>query len=71
MFTNISLQLLIEVEDDGGLIGDHRVSITIDRNLNTPVMTSATLNTTILENVAIGTALSPPVSGSDADSSVS
>jgi len=65
------LQLVFEVMDDGGLSDQHRVDVAIDRNLNSPVMSFVSLNTTILENTAIGSTLAPSVVASDADTSVS
>lgn len=67
----VVLQLVVEVEDDGGLTGTHSLSVTINRNLFPPEMTFTTLSDTILENAVIGSTLSPSVAATDQDTSVS
>ena len=68
---DLLLQVLITVTDDGGLSNTATVRIGINRNLNAPVMPSATLSATILETQAVGSLVGVPVTATDADISVS
>ena len=64
------LQLVIEVKDDMDATGFAYVTVTIDRNLEIPQMTEATMSTTILETHSVGDNVGLPVPVTDADSSV-
>lgn len=59
------------MKDDGDLTGYGYVTVTIDRNLEAPQMTAATMSATVLETIAVGTAVGQPVQATDGDSSVS
>ena len=59
------LQLVIEVKDDMGGTGFAFVTVNIDRNLQIPQMTQATMEITILETRSVSAAVGLPVQVSD------
>ena len=59
------------MKDDMGATGFAFVTVNIDRNLEIPQMTQATMETTIFETHTVGDSVGLPVPVSDADSSVS
>ena len=59
------LQLVIEVKDDMGGTGFPFVTVNIDRNLQIPQMTQATMEITILETHSVSAAVGLPVQDSD------
>ena len=59
------LQLVIEVKDDMGGTGFTFVTVNIDRNLQIPQMTQATMEITISETHSVSAAVGLPVQVSD------
>ena len=59
------LQLVIEMKDDMGGTGFAFVTVNIDRNLQIPQMTQATMEISILETHSVSAAVGLPVQVSD------
>ena len=64
------IQVRVRATDGGGLTGETRVVITVNRNLNSPAFDPTSYSADILENQALATSIAQ-VNASDNDVQVS